>query len=221
MRTALPYVGAFAPYGVAIGAVADQSPVPDLLGWSTSWLNYAGASQLVLIQLLGAGASPVVVVATVALVNLRLLGYATAMSPHWRGASRRWTAGASYVLIDPSYLIATERRERAIRDGEALDDRWHRQFYLGAAGTLFLTWPLVCAVGVTVGSRVPLLPTGALADLMLVSMVAAVARDAGSRVAAAVAFGVGFPAVLLPGGTGTTVAAAVAITAAMLLRGRS
>src|SRR5690606_40361886 len=57
VRTALPFTLGFLPYGLVIGAAADHARVDDMLGWSTAWLTYAGASQLVLIQMLDVGRS--------------------------------------------------------------------------------------------------------------------------------------------------------------------
>jgi predicted branched-subunit amino acid permease len=217
VRTAAPYVAVFAPYGLVIGALADEASVDDLLGWSTAWLNYAGASQLVMIRMLDEGAAPLAIVAIIAMISLRLVAYSTTMSPHWRGAPRWWTAVASYVLVDPAYLIATQRRARP----ERRDERWHRRYYLGAAVTLWVTWLINCGIGVTLGAHLAgHVPAGVLADLMLVSMAAALARDLGSRVAVTVALVLGVPAVLLPAGTGATVVALVAMATAAIAERR-
>lgn len=39
MRTALPFTLVFLPYGLVIGATADQAGVDNFLGWCTSWLT--------------------------------------------------------------------------------------------------------------------------------------------------------------------------------------
>lgn len=211
-RTALPYVVVYAPFGLAIGALAHQSAVSDLLGWSTSWLTYAGTSQLVLIQMLDVSAAPVSIIAAILLINVRLVGYSTALTPGWRTAPRWWTALASYVLVDPAYVIATEARsdERSSRSV-----RWHRQYYLGAAGTMWATWLVICGAGVLLGTTVgDLIPATVLADLMLVSMVVILAQDRGTRVAAAAGLSFGIPAVLAPGGLGVTIATLLAVAVA-------
>jgi predicted branched-subunit amino acid permease len=209
VRRALPYTVVFLPYGLVIGAAADQSGVNDFLGWSTSWLNYAGASQLVLIQMLDAGAAPLAIVGVIILINLRLVAYATSMSPLWRTAPVWWKLAASYIFIDPAYVIATER---ARRSDLPIAEKDLRQYFAGAAVTLWLTWLVWCGLGVTLGSQVTrVVPTSSLADLMLVSMLAPLAKDLGTRTAAIGGVVLALPALLLPGGSGPTVAAATAV----------
>lgn len=158
--------------------------------------------------MLDAGAAPLAILGAVLLINLRLVAYATSISPQWRTAPLPWKLIASYVFVDPAYVIATQRAKQP--DAPA-SDRYLRSYYTGAAATLWVTWLVWCGLGVTLGSQVThVVPAQTLADLMLVSMLAMLARDLGTRIAAAAGLGLGGPALLLPAGSGTTVAAVAA-----------
>lgn len=220
-RQALPYVLAFAPYGWVIGAVADRAAVSDALGWSTAWMVYAGASQLVSIQLLESGGSALVLILVVLLINARMIAYAAALSPTWRTAPRWWTALASYVLIDPAYLIGMEQEESGPTDDPEVLAR-RRQHYLGAAATLWGTWMVNCGIGVFVGGRIAaFLPAELIAELMLASLLALLVSSPRTRVAAAAGFVIGIPAAGLPSSLGAPLAAVVAIAVALRVKGES
>ncbi|MCZ4609914.1 AzlC family ABC transporter permease [Streptomyces sp. Lzd4kr] len=221
-RTAAPFVGAYFPFALVIGALADQTSINDFLGWSTAWLNYAGTSQLVILQMYEAGAAPAVIILAVAMISLRLVAYSTALSPLWRTAPTWWKALAANVLVDPSYVIAMQQVERdgAPQDARAL--QWHRRYYLGAALTLWVTWPIGCGIGVALGAQaVRLLPMGTLADLMLVCMLGLLVKDYGTRVAGGAGLVLGVPAVVLPAGMGPAVAALAAVAMAAVAEKRS
>jgi predicted branched-subunit amino acid permease len=220
-RQALPFVLAFAPYGWVIGAVADRAAVDDVLGWSTAWLVYAGTSQLVSIQSLESGSPVVVLVAVVLLVNARMVAYAASLSPTWRTAPWWWTAVASYLLIDPAYLIGTEQEQSGPTEDPAVLHR-RRAHYLGAAATLWITWLVNCALGVVLGGRLTaFLPAAVIAELMLGCIVALLISSRATRVAAVTGFTLGLPAALLPSSVGAPVAALLAIGVAVRVKGES
>jgi predicted branched-subunit amino acid permease len=218
VRAALPYVAGYLPFALAIGALARQTTFSPLAGWSSSWLIYGATAQVVAMEQLDAGASIAVVVASSAIINLRLLAYAGALAPRWQGARTRWTAVASAVLVDPAYVIAHDRWTRDGGTGTA-DTVWHRHFYLGAAGALWITWVAETGIGTLLGPRLAaVLPGEALAPLMLAVMLGLLARDATSRWVAAAGLVLGVPAMAIPEGAGPVVAAVAAVAAIALVR---
>jgi len=105
VRAMLPLLLGVAPFGLVIGVTVAELGVPHLAGWSLGWLVYAGSAQLAAVGLLAGSASAGAVVATVAVINLRLAVYSAAMAPHWRGTSKAWRLVAAYLLIDPSFAV--------------------------------------------------------------------------------------------------------------------
>ena len=208
MRAMLPLLAALAPYGIVIGAAVSSSDVDAAAGFSSSWLLYGGTAQLTAIRLFDAGAAAVVVVATILMVNTRLLFYGAELAPHWAGASRAWKILASYLIVDPSYLVAIEHNT------SQPDRRTQRHFYSGAAGLLWLGWLAANATGLLVGQRVAgLFPIEVLMPLMLTAMLAPKLADRPAVVAAATAGAVAVPATLLPMESGLLVAGVAGIAA--------
>ena len=214
-RAMLPLLVAVAPLGLVVGVAVAESGAPQLAAWSTSWLVYAGSAQLAAIGLIAQGAPLGAVAGTVAVINVRIALYATAMAPHWRGTSRWWRALAAYLLVDPSFVVGSQsyaggRTRRAA----------HLHF-LGGALVLWAGWLLVTAGGATAGAVVPAaLQLDFAGPLYLVAMVVTAARTTAIRVAAATGAGVAASATALPLHLGPALgmAAGVAVGLGMLRR---
>ena len=159
MRAMLPNLFGLAPLGMAIGAAAAGSGLPTGAGWLASLLIYSASPQLAAIDLLAHGASTVLVVATVLLINARLLIYSSMLATRWRGTGRGFRMLAGYLLVDPSFVVGTEgyERHRAPYAGHA--------HYLGGAFLLWLTWQAAIVAGSTVGA---VLPAGLHLDFLVV-----------------------------------------------------
>jgi predicted branched-subunit amino acid permease len=214
-RAMLPLLAGVAPFGLVIGATVATSPIDPLVGWSTSWAIYGGTAQLTAVNLFAAGAPLLVLVTAVAIVNLRLVVYATELAPHWRGASRRWRLLACFLLVDPSYAVGIRNA------ATGPDPREHRAHYLGGALVLWVGWLIACAVGLVVGDGVTtVVPPSLVAELMLVALVAPSLRSVDRRTAVVVAAAAAVPLVLLPLGTGSVVAAVAGAAIAVRARRR-
>jgi predicted branched-subunit amino acid permease len=128
-------------------SVAAGIPAGDVI--AMSWIVFAGPAQLVIAQLFGADAPVLVVILTAAVVNLRLLLYSLAVTPHLERLSSRWRALLSYLLTDPAIAVTLPRFQR---DDGSPHKHW---FFLGAGVTLWAAWQIGVAVGVFVGVQVP------------------------------------------------------------------
>src|SRR5688572_29731061 len=100
VRDALSVVVAYVPFGLALGAALASAGVDPLTAWASSWLIFAGAAQLVAVELLGAGAGVLVVVATALVVNARHLLYSASIAPYARTWPARWRWILAYALAD-------------------------------------------------------------------------------------------------------------------------
>ena len=143
---------------------------------------YAGSAQLATIELLDAGAAPMVAVIAALVINLRLVLYSATMARHWADAPRWWQALAAYLLIDPSLAVGTDGYDTI---GDRRSAHLH---YIGAGVTLWLTWLVAIAVGATVGARLPLgLQLEMIIPLFLVGDVVHRLHDQSTARAAAIA----------------------------------
>jgi predicted branched-subunit amino acid permease len=210
MRAMLPLLAALVPFGMAAGAAVAESDVDAVAGWSTSWLLYGGTSQLMAVRLLDEGASAAVVIATVLMLNARLLFYSAGLAPYWARAGGGFKALASYLIVDPSYVVAMDHHEREP------DPRAQRWFYLGAAGLLWVGWLVANTAGLALGSSAAaLFPLEVITPLIILGMVVPKLRHRPAITAGVVAAAVAVPGTLVPMDGGILLAGLVGIAAGM------
>ena len=125
-------------YGTVFGGLAVQAGLRAVEVWGMSVLVFAGASQFIAVPMLAAGASPVAIVVTTYVVNMRHYLMAATLAPAFRGFPRRWLALVAHVLNDESFAIAVARRNPP--------DPW---VYIGSAVAIFGAF----LAGVVVGTR--------------------------------------------------------------------
>jgi predicted branched-subunit amino acid permease len=149
VRAMAPWLAGVPPFGLAIGVSAAQADISTLAGWLTGPLIYAGSAQIATIEMLGAGAAPVVALLTALVINLRLVLYSGAIAPYWRGTPRWWRALGAYLLVDPSFVVGNDRYQRGG------DRTGAHAYYLGGAVALWAAWLLAIGVGATLGAQLP------------------------------------------------------------------
>ena len=140
IRAMAPMMLAYVPFALVVGAAVASSANP-WAAWLATWTIYGGAAHLAVLGVLAQGSGWAAAAAVGLLVNARLSAYATAMAPQWRSASRGQRALAALMLTDVAWALARDQQHG------------QRQFYLGAAGTLFVGWPALVTVGVWSGSE--------------------------------------------------------------------
>lgn len=200
IRDASWLVVAYIPFGLAMGAAMAQTSVNPWVSFASSPVIFAGAAQLVGVQLLDAGASIALVVLTIGVVNARHLLYSASLQPHLADWSRGSRLGAAFLLADPVYALGISRFEGADGGGA----RRERQAYYFAAGvTAFLGWSTLTAVGLTLGQLVPPdLPLELAIPLTFLLLLLPMVKDRPGAVAAVVGGAVALAASPLPLGLG-------------------
>ncbi len=148
-RAVSPLLLAVIPFGLVLGVTAAGSVVGGALGIGTSFIIFAGAAQLVTVQLLDAGTSLAVVILTALVVNVRHLMYSAAMAPHFSEFPKRSRFLLPYLLTDQAFAVSMLRYETA---AEPVYKRW---FFTGAGATLWTSWQLATVAGVVLGAQIP------------------------------------------------------------------
>ena len=149
MVSSIPLVAPAMPFGFIVGfLVGDTANIDNLAGWSSSWIVFAGSSQLAAIELLADSASALVVIFTVFLINSRHIIYSAALKPGFAGAPRWFRILGSYVLIDQSFALAEMRTE----DTTLRDRMW---FFLGTGLVFWSVWQITTGLGVLLGNVIP------------------------------------------------------------------
>jgi predicted branched-subunit amino acid permease len=208
----LPFVAGYAPFAIAIGAVAAETPAP-VAGWAGSWTVFGGSAHLLLLRGVVSGTALSALVAAL-VVQSRLVVYSASLRAAWSNQPRWFRLLGAALLVDATFAAAQRR------GGLPGTDRERRAHFLGAALTLGIGWSGCMAIGVLAGGAATALPVDLAVAAPLCAVVLA-SRSLRSREGRAVVFGAGLVAALLhaaPAGLGTL--AAVGAGAAISARGR-
>lgn len=220
VRDEAPIILGVAPFGLIFGALAVSVGLSPALGQAMSSVIFAGSAQFITAQLFGAGASGLVILMVVFVVNLRHALYSASIAPYVKHLGPAWKVLLAYLLTDEAYAVVITHYQRDAREPEVPDRRhW---YFLGAGLTLWTSWQISTAAGLLVGARLPASwPTGFFLPLTFIALVVPALRDRASVVAAAVAGMVGLAASGLPLKTGLLLAAVAGIAAGMLSERRA
>ena len=146
-RRSIPIVLASLPFGLLFGALAVQNGFSFGEAVLMSAAVFAGASQMVGLELFGQVIPPWLVVLSIFAVNFRHVLYSAALGrrvPHWTPFQR---AFGFFFLTDPQYA---EGEKRAERPG-GLSFVW----YMGMATAIYVFWVADAVIGAAFGNLIP------------------------------------------------------------------
>ncbi|GFK94607.1 Inner membrane protein YgaZ [Fundidesulfovibrio magnetotacticus] len=106
---ALPIVMGYLPVGFAYGVLAVKAGLGVANAGLMSVLVFAGSAQLIGVEMLGAGAPALSVIATTFVVNLRHVLFSAALSPHLSGWPRARIARFCFQLTDETFALHATR----------------------------------------------------------------------------------------------------------------
>ena len=144
----LPLTLGVVPFGLVTGIAGINTGLSPFEITMMSALVYAGASQLVALQLMSTGSSLVFVILAVVVVNLRYIMYSSAIAKHLKPLSQPLRALAAFELVDQNFVLTLNRSKEL---GEKLTP-W---FFIGSGVPLWVGWSVFTLVGATLGARVP------------------------------------------------------------------
>lgn len=208
----LPVAIGIIPFGLVAGAAAVEAGLGVDGGLGLSMIVFAGASQLAAIELFARDAPAVVVVLTVAIINLRMAMYSAAVAPVLARHPRRHRLAAAYVLVDQVFAMLLDR--------DAVDDgAWNRLgYYVGLGGTLWVLWQLDTLVGAVVGASIPdWLPLSAALPLVFLALLVPAVTDRATFAAAVVSGTIATIGVDLPYNSGLLIGAVSGILVGTLV----
>lgn len=209
----VPIIPGVIPFGMICGVTGIKAGLSPDVVMGMSVLIFAGASQLATIQLLTAGALPLVILFTALVINLRFSMYSASLAPHFQHLPKRWRWPLAYLLTDQAYAMSINRY---LNDESAIRDREH-WFYLGIAITMWLVWQPATAAGIVLGAAIP--PSWSLSfaiPLTFMALLVPGLRDRPSLVAAMVGGSVAVIAAHLPFNLGLILAALSGICAGVI-----
>lgn len=212
LRTISPmFLGAL-PFGLVAGVTAATAGLTAVQGVGFSFFLFAGASQLAALQLIRTGASLIVVLFTIFVINLRHIMYSASLAPHFQTLPLGWRLFLPFLMADQPYALS-------IIEMDARPDMPYKEwFFLGMGGPLWLMWICSTTVGVLVGAQIP--PEWALdfiVPLVFLVLIFPSVKDRAGVFAAVVAGVTAVVARPLPYNLGLITAAVIGIIAGVVV----
>jgi 4-azaleucine resistance transporter AzlC len=215
VRAEVPLLIGVFPFGMIYGALALNAGLSTGAAQLMSSIVFAGSAQFVTTQLVHDGAPALVIVLTIAVVNLRHMLYSASLAPYLKNLSLRWKVLLSYLLTDEAYAPSIIKYEK---DGVDPFSHW---FVLGAGFALWFNWQVSTALGIFLGAAIPKeWPLDFALPLTFIAMVVPVLKN---RPMVASALSAGIVALLaysLPFKLGLILAAFTGILVGTILEGK-
>lgn len=216
VRAEFPLLIGVFPFGMIYGALALSVGMSPLAAQLMSSIVFAGTAQFVTAQLVHQATPAVVIVLTIAIINLRHVLYSASVAPYLRQLPVRWRTVLAYLLTDEAYAATIVQYQK---EGAS---PWAHWFFLGAGASLWLTWQLSSALGIFLGTTIP--PAWQLEfalPLTFLAMLAPMLRDRPAVTAAMSAAVVAVLAYGLPYRLGFILATLLGIGGGLLIERRA
>jgi len=137
------------PFGIIYGVIGMELGLGAYMTLGASIIMFAGASQIVLLQLFSGGASSLVMFSSVGAVNSRHLLYGAVLSEHLSTLRLTWKIILSYVLVDQAFAVSNTY----FKNNENNENKHYH--LLGAGFTCWVIWQISTIIGIVLGSVVP------------------------------------------------------------------
>lgn len=216
VRAEFPLLIGVFPFGLIYGTLAISAGLSPAAAQMMSSIVFAGSSQFIAAQLIHDAAPGVVIILTIAIVNLRHMLYSASVASYIENLSSRWKGLLAYLLTDEAYAATIIHFEE---QGLTPTSHW---FFLGAGFALWFIWQSSTALGIILGKSIPAYwPLDFAAPLTFIAMVMPILKD---RPVIASALSAGLVALLaysLPYKLGLILAALIGVLAGALLERRT
>ena len=214
-RAEIPLLIGVIPFGLIYGALALNAGLSTAAAQLMSSIVFAGSAQFITAQLVHEAVPGLVIVLTIAVVNLRHMLYSASLAPYLAALPARWKALLSYLLTDEAYAPTILYYEK---EGLTPSAHW---FLFGAGATLWTTWQISTALGIFLGAAIP--ESWSLDFALPLTFIAMVVPVLKNQPAIAAALSAGIVALIafsLPYKLGLILAALVGIAVGKFLEGR-
>ena len=145
----LPLLIPVVPFGIIFGAIGIELGFGPYITYATSIVIFSGASQIVFLQLLSAGASSLVAITSSSVVSTRHLLYGAVVSQYLNHLSIYWKLVISYLLTDQAFAVSNEYFRKNTKN------KFKHYHLIGSGLTLWLIWQITTILGIILGSIVP------------------------------------------------------------------
>lgn len=147
-RDTIPILLGVAPFAMICSVAAVSVGLTPLEAMGMSFIVYAGASQLAVLQLLGDGAVWLVMALTAWTINLRFTMYSATLAPYLQKEPLLRKAPFAYILSDQAFGVTMSR----FANEKPTNPAW---YFYGSAATVWVTWQASSIAGALLGTLVP------------------------------------------------------------------
>ena len=145
----LPHMLSVVPFGIITGAIGIELGFDPILVYATSLIIFGGASQIIFMQLLSGGASSLVAITSVGVINSRHLLYGAVLSEYLEKLSFIKRLLISYFVVDQGFA---ESNKFIKKNNTQNNLHYH---VLGGGITLWFFWQISTICGIILGSFIP------------------------------------------------------------------
>lgn len=146
LRRGLAVAVSAGPFAVLFGAVAVDNGLTIAEATLMSAIVYAGASQLVGVELFNHDVAPWLIILSIFAVNFRHVLYSAAIARHIRHFTLGQKLAGFFLLIDPLFAEAERRGESGVR----VSFVW----YMTLGISVYLPWLLLTVLGGVLGNLI-------------------------------------------------------------------
>ncbi len=212
--TAPVQLGSF-PFAFVCGVTAYTSGLDFWSATGMSVIMFAGASQLVALQLLTQGTPVAVVILSACIVNLRFFMYSATLAPHYKTLALPWKLLFAATMTDQGFAVTMTRF------GPSWTPEQKRWFAFGSGLVMWVSWQVAALLGFVVGSGIPSEWSLEFAvPLTFLALTVPALRDRPLVAAFIVAGAVGVAGHALPLNLGLMTAAAAGIVTGLIVEAR-
>lgn len=130
-------------YGVVYGVMACKAGLTIFETIAMSAFVFAGASQMTAVQMIAIGSSPLSIIVTVLIINLRHFLLAASLSPYLKNVSRKMKMINAFFMTDESYAVTYSHFQKA--PAKSL-------YFLGSGLNIYILWGASGVVGYFFGN---------------------------------------------------------------------
>ena len=147
-RATLPILLGVVPFALICSVAAVSVGLTPFEATGMSFIVFAGASQLAVLQLIGEGAVWLVMVLTAWVINLRFTMYSATLASYLKDEPIYRKAPFAFILSDQAFGVTMSH----FANETPANPAW---YFYGTAAAIWLTWIISAIVGALLGTLVP------------------------------------------------------------------
>jgi 4-azaleucine resistance transporter AzlC len=145
----LPLMIPVVPFGIIYGVIGVEIGFSPMEVFAMSFVIFAGSSQIAFAQLFAAGASPLVMISSVAVINSRHILYGAVLAEYLGKLRLTWKIILSYLMADQAFSVSSAYFKKNVKN-----KNFHFHM-LGSGLTAWSLWQLSTLIGIVLGNIVP------------------------------------------------------------------